>query len=83
MLAIDATFIGPVGKFQEPGGVLHILTTFIDFQLYAEEARAMSVENGFWLVVIIMDGPLFISDTLEAGVTEDRGVVLVRFRVDL
>ena len=57
----------PVGDIQKRKGVRCTFTRTVNFQLHAEEPGAFPMENGFRLIVIVMDALAFIQGMVTTG----------------
>ena len=55
MLAVEVFQAAAVGDGHDLGGVIIVLTGTVHFQLYAEEAVAVSAEQRLRLVIVVLD----------------------------
>ena len=55
MRAVEVFQAAAVGDGHDLGGVIIVLTGTVHFQLYAEEAVAVSAEQRLRLVIVVLD----------------------------
>ena len=70
----DGYIVLPAGDLHDPPGAVVVLPGFVDLQLHAEIAGTVATEQGFRLVVVILNGPVILFPVV-AG--QAQGLVIV------
>jgi len=75
MLAVNQRKSVSVNSIKDLGGIVRILTGAVDLKFNAEIAITFTVEDGFWLVIVAVDG--FVSADLVRAVLAVGAIVII------